>query len=164
MKNLKRLITIATAAATFLLYGTALAQTQGGADVQNINQQAFENMARQASSSPQEQQAALQLFQKMSPEQQQAAIERFQNLDPQLQQNVMQQVQNVAPQLQQNAMPQFQGMDPQQMQNAMQQRTNDSLREQLGVTNTPNGRSLRKKSTPSKRPKWPVWLTVEWLK
>lgn len=129
------LTTIATAAATCLLYGTALAQTQGGANAQNMDQQAFENMARQASSSPQEQQAALQLFQKMSPEQQQAAIERFQNLDPQLQQNVMQQVQTVVPQLQPNAMPQVQGMDPQQMQNAMQQRMNDSLREQMGVTN-----------------------------
>ncbi len=47
----------------------------------------------------------------------------------------MQQVQNVAPQMQPNAMPQFQGMDPQQIQNAMQQRINDSLREQMGVTN-----------------------------
>ena len=71
----------------------------------------------------------------MSPEQQQAAIARFQNLDPQLQQDTLQQVQNVAPQLQPNAMPQFQGMDPQQVQNTMQQRMNDSLREQMGVTN-----------------------------
>ena len=76
----------------------------------------------------------------MSPEQQQAAIARFQNLDPQLQQDTLQQVQNVAPQMQQNAMPQnavpqFQGADSQQMQNAMQQRMNDSLREQMGVTN-----------------------------
>lgn len=135
MKKLKMLTTIAIAAATFLLHGTALAQTQGGADAQNMDQQAFENMARQASSSPQEQQAALQLFQKMSPEQQQAAIERFQNLDPKLQQDVMQQVQNAAPQMQQNGMPQVQDMDPQQMQNAMHQRVNDSLRDQMGVTN-----------------------------
>ena len=129
------LTTIAAAAATFWLFGTALAQTQGGADVQNMNQQDFEAATRQASSSPQEQQAALQLFQKMNPEQQQAAIERFQNLDPKLQQETMQQVQNVAPQMQPNAMPQVQGMDPQQMQNATQQRSNDSLREQMGVTN-----------------------------
>jgi len=135
MKNPNMLATIAAVAATFLLHGTTWAQTPGGADAQNMDQQAFENMARQAGSSPQEQQAAMELFQKMSPEQQQAAIARFQNLDPQLQQNVMQQVQNVTPQMQPNALPQFQGMDPQQMQNAMQQRINDSLRDQMGVTN-----------------------------
>jgi hypothetical protein len=135
MKHPKILTAIATAATTFLLYGTALAQTQGGADVQNMNQQDFENTARQASSSPEHQQAAMEQFQKMDPQQQQAAIERFQNLDPELQQKAMQQVQNIAPQMIQNAMPQFQGMDPQPIRDAMQQRMSDSLRNQMGITN-----------------------------
>jgi hypothetical protein len=79
----------------------------------------------------------------MDPQQQQAEIQKFRNLDPQLQQDVMQQVQNVVPQPQQNDMQQFQGMDsaefqnmdPQQMQDAIQQRVDESLREQMGVTN-----------------------------
>jgi hypothetical protein len=136
MKRLKQLLAaVATTAVTLFLDGNALAQKAGGTDVQNMDQKDFENMTRQNSSSPERMQAALEQFQNMSPEQQQAAIARFQNLDPQLQQATMQQVQNVAPQMQPNAMPQFQGMDPQQIQDAMQQRINDSLRDQMGVTN-----------------------------
>ena len=145
MKQLPRLVAVAAAAFALMLAGKTLAQTPSGVDVQNMDQQDFENMARQASSSPEQQQAAMAQFQNMSPEQQQAAIARFQTLDPQLQQDVMQQVQNVTPQLQQDAMPQFQGMDPQQIQDAMQQRLNDSLREQMGITNDTEWTLIEKK-------------------
>jgi hypothetical protein len=59
----------------------------------------------------------------------------FQNMDPQQRQDMMQQLQNLDPQQQSDALQQFQNMDAQQMQDAMQQRADESLRQQMGVTN-----------------------------
>jgi hypothetical protein len=144
MNKLKQLMAMTAAVLALSLDGKALAQTQAGADNQNTEPQDFEQRVQQFQNmNTEQQQAALQQFQNMDPQQQQAEIQQFRNLDPQLQQDVMQQVQNVVPQPQQNDMQQFQGMDPaefqnmdpQQMQDAIQQRVDESLREQMGVTN-----------------------------
>ncbi len=128
MNKLKQLMAMTAAVLALSLDGKALAQTQAGTDNQNTEPQDFEQRVQQ--------------FQNMNPEQQQAALQQFQNLDPQLQQDVMQQVQSVAPQMQQNAVQQFQNMDsqqqnmyPQQMQDVLQRRVDESLRQQMGVTN-----------------------------
>lgn len=114
MKKLKQLIVIAAAALTLSLGGKALGQPQGGFGGGAGGGNDFQNM------DPQQMQAMMQVFQSMSPLQMQSLMQQFQNMDPQQRQDAIQQ---------------FQNMDPDQMQNAIQQRANDSLREQLGVTN-----------------------------
>jgi hypothetical protein len=114
MNKLKQLMAMTAAVLALSLDGKALAQTQAGADNQNTEPQDFEQRVQQ--------------FQNMNPEQQQAALQQFQNVVPQPQQNDTQQFQGMDS-------AEFQNMDPQQMQDAIQRRVDESLREQMGVTN-----------------------------
>lgn len=107
MEKIKLFAAIATAVATLLLGGKALAQPEGG----------------------------FGSFQNMDPQQMQSMMQQFQNMDPQILQDMRRQFQNMDPQEQQDMIQQFQDMDPQQMQDAIQQRVDDSFREQMGVTN-----------------------------
>lgn len=121
MRTIQILLAAATAALTLSPAASTLAQTPGGADYQNIDPQALQDrIAQFATMSPQQQQEALQQFQNSSPQQQMAVIQQFRNLSPQQQQAAMEQLQKI---------------DPELITNLVQRRIENSLREQLGVTN-----------------------------
>ena len=105
MKTLKLIAAIATAVATLLPGGTALAQPQGGGGFQNID--------------PQQIQGLIQQLQTITPQQMQSMAQQFQGMDPQQRQNMMQQFQS----------------DPSQIITTIQQTVSQSFREQMGVTN-----------------------------